>query len=250
MSSARHRQRARRRCRPCCSPRPSTLKPTLLFSELLTPRYPVSIRSEGKQKASGRTPFICLKSLRDFREGEGIRTLYPNLGNSCYAASLGISRSTNRKNQVLRVPATDRLRPTRALASPSSGQFQLRGRDLNLRAANGNTRALGTRIASSAPTTAAANEAKKHHYVPQFYMRRFACADDENKVMVLERHCNVVVADRKSIEGIGYEERLHDYDDNGAPASIEGDLNKAIETPFSQNGTWLKISGGVPLQRY
>ena len=90
----------------------------------------------------------------------------------------------------------------------------------------------------------AANEAKKHHYVPQFYMRRFACADDENKVMVLERHCNVVVADRKSIEGIGYEERLHDCDDNGAPASIEGDLNKAIETPFSQNGTWLKISGG------
>jgi hypothetical protein len=30
-----------------------------------------------------------------------------------------------------------------------------------------------------------ANEAKKHHYVPQFYMRRFACADDENKVMCL-----------------------------------------------------------------
>jgi hypothetical protein len=89
-----------------------------------------------------------------------------------------------------------------------------------------------------------ANEAKKQHYVPQFYIRRFACAGDENKVMVLERHCNVVVADRKSIEGIGYEERLHDYDNNGAPASIEGDLNKAIETPFSQDGTWLKISGG------
>ena len=87
-----------------------------------------------------------------------------------------------------------------------------------------------------------ANEAKKHHYVPQFYMRRFACADDENKVMVLERHRNVVIADRKSIEGIGYEERLHDYDDNGAPASIEDNLNKAIETPFSKNTTWLKIS--------
>jgi len=52
-----------------------------------------------------------------------------------------------------------------------------------------------------------------NHYVPQFYMRRFACADDENKVMVLERHRDVVVANRKSIEGIGYEERLHDYDD-------------------------------------
>ena len=68
--------------------------------------------------------------------------------------------------------------------------------------------------------------------------------DNENKVMVLERHRDVVVADRKSIEGIGYEERLHDYYDNGAPASIEGDLNKAIETPFSQSRTWLKICGG------
>lgn len=90
----------------------------------------------------------------------------------------------------------------------------------------------------------AANEAKKHHYVPQFYIGRFACADDENKVMALERHRDVVVAVRKSIKGIGYEERLHDYYDNGTPASIEGDLNKAIETPFSQSRTWLKISGG------
>lgn len=90
----------------------------------------------------------------------------------------------------------------------------------------------------------AVNEAKKHHYVPQFYMRRFACADDENKVRVLERHGDVVVADRKSIEGIGYEEHLHDYDDNGARASIEDDLNKAIETPFSKSTTWLKISSG------
>jgi hypothetical protein len=31
----------------------------------------------------------------------------------------------------------------------------------------------------------AANEARKHRYVPQFYMRRFACADDKNKIMVL-----------------------------------------------------------------
>jgi hypothetical protein len=90
----------------------------------------------------------------------------------------------------------------------------------------------------------AANEAKKHHYVPQFYMRRFACADDEKKVMVLERHRDALVADRKSVESIGYEDRLHEYDDNGSLASIEGDLNKAIETPFSQSVTWLKISRG------
>jgi hypothetical protein len=40
--------------------------------------------------------------------------------------------------------------------------------------------------------------------VPQFYMRRFACADDKNKGM---RHRDVVVAGRKSIENIGYEGR-------------------------------------------
>lgn len=90
----------------------------------------------------------------------------------------------------------------------------------------------------------AANEPKKHHYVPQFYMRRFACADDVNKVMVLERHRDVVVADRKSIEGIGYEEHLHDYEANGLRGSIERPLNRAIETPFSESPTWLKISGG------
>lgn len=90
----------------------------------------------------------------------------------------------------------------------------------------------------------ATNEPKKHHYVPQFYMRRFACTDDENKVMVLERHRNDVVANRKSIESIGYEEFLHNYDDNDAPASIENELNKAIETPFSKSPTWLKISSG------
>ena len=90
----------------------------------------------------------------------------------------------------------------------------------------------------------AVNEAKKHHYVPQFYMRRFACANDENKVMVLERHRDVVVTDRKSIEGIGYQEHLHDYNDNGTPASIEGDLNRTIESPFFKSATWRKISGG------
>lgn len=80
----------------------------------------------------------------------------------------------------------------------------------------------------------AENAPIKHHYVPQFYMRQFACADNARKVMTLECHCDVVVADRKSIEGIGWEERLHDYDDAGAPASIEGDINRDIETPFFQ----------------
>lgn len=88
------------------------------------------------------------------------------------------------------------------------------------------------------------SDSKRHHYVPQFYMRRFACADDPNKVVALQRHRDVVVLGRKSIAGIGYEERLHDFNDNDAPASIERNLNETIEAPFSQSETWLKIRDG------
>jgi len=83
-----------------------------------------------------------------------------------------------------------------------------------------------------------------HHYVPKFYLRRFACADDVNKVSILERHRDAISADRKSIDRIGYEERLHDYQSDGRSASIEGVLNKAIETPFSKSSTWRKIVTG------
>lgn len=85
---------------------------------------------------------------------------------------------------------------------------------------------------------------KRHHYVPQFYLRRFARADDPNKVAVIERHRDVLVADIKSIGGIGYEEGLHDFHEGRARASIEGALNKTVETPFSQSPTWQKISNG------
>ncbi len=88
------------------------------------------------------------------------------------------------------------------------------------------------------------NEPKKHHYVPQFYMRRFALNADANKVMTLERHRDLVVAAPKSIDGIGFEDHLHDYDLDGRLASIEGDMNTAIETPFSRCKTWRKISSG------
>lgn len=90
-----------------------------------------------------------------------------------------------------------------------------------------------------------ANTPRRHHYVPQFYLRRFACPDDANKVMVLEQHRDVLVADRKSIDRVGYEEALHDYDDDSGPASIEGDLNRLIETPFATSATWSKISSGA-----
>lgn len=86
---------------------------------------------------------------------------------------------------------------------------------------------------------------KRHHYVPQFYLRRFACPDDAKKVRVLERHGDVLVTDRKSIDRIGYEEALHDYVEGGLSGSIERPINRMIETPFSNSATWAKIAEGA-----
>lgn len=83
---------------------------------------------------------------------------------------------------------------------------------------------------------------KRHHYVPQFYLRRFACPDDPNKVRILERHGDILVTDRKSIDRIGYEESMHDFVEDGIAKSIEGPINRVIETPFSNSPTWRKIT--------
>jgi hypothetical protein len=88
------------------------------------------------------------------------------------------------------------------------------------------------------------NAPKRHHYVPQFYMRRFGRADDANKVTVLERYRDVLVVDRKSVGSIGYEEGLHDFVEDGVAGSIEGEINRVIETPFADSRTWEKIETG------
>jgi hypothetical protein len=89
-----------------------------------------------------------------------------------------------------------------------------------------------------------ANTPKRHHYVPQFYLQRFACQDDPNKVRVLERHGDILVIDRKSIKGIGYEEGMHDFVAEGVSGSIEVPINRVIETPFSNSPTWKKVAAG------
>jgi hypothetical protein len=86
-----------------------------------------------------------------------------------------------------------------------------------------------------------ANAPKRHHYVPQFYLRQFACADDRNKVNVMEEHGDRLVADRKSIRRIGYENALHDCISDGEADSIEEAINRRIETPFAASGAWTKI---------
>ena len=90
-----------------------------------------------------------------------------------------------------------------------------------------------------------AEKPRRHHYVPQFYLRRFACPDDANKVRVVERHGDILAIDRKSIDRIGYEDSLHDYVADGVERSIEGPINHMIETPFSNSATWRKIVEGA-----
>ncbi|QJU58484.1 DUF4238 domain-containing protein [Sphingomonas sp. AP4-R1] len=94
-----------------------------------------------------------------------------------------------------------------------------------------------------------AGRPRRHHYVPQFYLRRFACRDDAKKVRVVERHGDILAIDRKSIDRIGYEDSLHDYVEDGVAGSIEGPINHVIETPFSNSPTWRKIveSAGTSL---
>jgi hypothetical protein len=65
------------------------------------------------------------------------------------------------------------------------------------------------------------------------------------KLMVIERHRDVLVADRKSINYVGYEEGLLDYLEEGKPASVESEMNQMIETPFSSSPTWSKIKAGA-----
>jgi Protein of unknown function (DUF4238) len=85
---------------------------------------------------------------------------------------------------------------------------------------------------------------KRHHYVPQFYLRQFACTEDPKKVMTLEKRGNFVVYDCKSIRAIGYQDSLHDVTGTHGFKTIENALNRAVETPFSQGRTWTKIRAG------
>lgn len=88
------------------------------------------------------------------------------------------------------------------------------------------------------------NNARKHHYVPQFYLRQFHCDSDVNKVLALSRHDPFLIEKKNTIKRIGYEDYL--YKIKEIEYCIEEKLNKNIETPFSQSSTWSKISNNTP----
>lgn len=90
------------------------------------------------------------------------------------------------------------------------------------------------------------NDAKKHHYVPQFYLRKFSCPDDDNKVPTISRHNPYLIKKRSSIGRIGYEDYLYKVTDENIELCIERSLNLTIETPISQSETWRKIDKGKP----
>ncbi len=86
---------------------------------------------------------------------------------------------------------------------------------------------------------------KRHHYVPQFFLRNFAIDQQKKKVMALHKHGERAVWAKKSIKSIAYEHDLYVHMDGSTPVSVEEKINTDLETPISQTDTWEKISSGA-----
>lgn len=88
------------------------------------------------------------------------------------------------------------------------------------------------------------NTPRNHHYVPQFYLRNFACDPEKKKIRTLAKSGEYAVWAERSIEGLGYERDLYVHSYRGVPVSVEDLINHSIETPISKSDTWDKISSG------
>ncbi|MBE9399691.1 DUF4238 domain-containing protein [Pontibacterium sp. N1Y112] len=87
---------------------------------------------------------------------------------------------------------------------------------------------------------------KKHHYVPQFYLRNFGYVDDKNKVPTISRSNPYLIKKKSAISRIGYEDYLYRVTEEAVHQCIESHLNHSVETPISQSRTWEKINEGKP----
>lgn len=88
------------------------------------------------------------------------------------------------------------------------------------------------------------NDPRNHHYVPQFYLRNFACDPEKRKIRTLAKNGDYAVWAERSIEGLGFERDLYVHSYAGIPVSVESTINRSIETPVSQSDTWAKIQSG------
>lgn len=86
---------------------------------------------------------------------------------------------------------------------------------------------------------------RDHHYVPQFYLKEFACDPERLKIHTVARNEDFAVFEERSIKNIGYDRDFYVHTKNGAPVNVETVINTAAETPLSSSETWRKISAGL-----
>ncbi|MGL4488704.1 MAG: DUF4238 domain-containing protein [Rhizobiaceae bacterium] len=87
-------------------------------------------------------------------------------------------------------------------------------------------------------------EPRRHHYVPQFYLRNFAIDEDKKKITLVRKLGHRAVWQESSIKSIAYETDFYVHQENGAPVSVETKINENIESPLSASDTWRKIVEG------
>lgn len=85
------------------------------------------------------------------------------------------------------------------------------------------------------------NELRHHHYVPQFYLRSFACDPERRKVGAIQKHGSRAGWGERRIKSIGYETDFYVREEGGRIISSEKAINEQIETPISSSDTWRKI---------
>ena len=88
------------------------------------------------------------------------------------------------------------------------------------------------------------NSARKHHYVPQFYLRNFALDQERKKVTTVAKQGAYAIWQKRSIKNMGYEVDFYVHMKHGVPVSVESSVNLHIETPISRSNTWKKIVEG------
>lgn len=90
------------------------------------------------------------------------------------------------------------------------------------------------------------NPPRKHHYVPQFYLKQFSSDETRTKVPTLSNNQLHVIKGHSAIKKIAYEDYLYAIKDKELNICIENELNYAIEAPITQSETWKRIRCADP----